>query len=83
MATAFNVKPDGEIGVLQIGGQVPTAGARVVTLEIEDRVGEMAVTGGVFADGKNSDALHLKGVDLASRNLRISAADGEAIVRSK
>jgi hypothetical protein len=83
MATALSVKPGGEIGVIRIGGQVRTASAHVVTIEIEGQVGEMAVTGGVFAEGKSADAIHLNGVDLDTRNLKVSAADGEAIVRSK
>jgi hypothetical protein len=82
-AIALSVKPGGSVGKVAIGGELRTSGANVVTLEVEGKIAEIDVVGGISATGAGSDAVHLGDGEIRGlEGAKISAAAGERIVRS-
>ncbi len=82
-AIAVSIKQGGEVDAIEVGGKVATRGDEVTTLEVEGRIGRLAVSGGILATGRRSDAVHasteLPGLD----QIELSAADGQTLVREK
>lgn len=82
-AIAVSIKQGGEVDAIEVGGKVATRGDEVTTLEVEGRIGRLAVSGGILATGRRSDAVHasteLPGLD----QIDLSAADGQTLVREK
>jgi len=83
-AVGLSVKPGGSIGKVSIGGQLRTSGAKVVTLEVEDReIDQIDVAGGISATGAGSDAVHLSHGEIGGLDhTTISSAAGEQLVRA-
>jgi hypothetical protein len=69
------------VGSATVGGRIRTAGEDVLTVEIEGRLDDLQVAGGISAEGRRSDAVRLRdpGPDLTG--LRIIARDGEPVVQ--
>ena len=81
-AVALSIKEDGVVDSITIGGQLATRGANVTTLEVEGTVRSFDATGGVLAEGKDSDAARVgeKGeIDLDG--VTLLAVKGEGLVR--
>lgn len=81
-AIALSVKPGADIGAAHVGGQIETLGADVVSVEIDGKLGEIQVRGGIAARGPRSDAVHVRGDVPGLAAVAISAADGNTVVRS-
>jgi len=80
-AIGLSVKPGAAIGAVRVGGQIETVGADVVSVEIEGKVGEFRVDGGVAARGPRSDAVHVRGDVPGLGAVNITAADGKPVVK--
>ena len=80
-ATAFSVKNGGDIAHVRTTGRITAFGDDVVAVDIDGRIGEIDVAGGVVASGARSDAVHVSG-DTAPdfSHIAITAADGHPIV---
>ena len=59
-AIAVSVKREGRIGRLEVGGDIRTSGDGVVSLELLGTVDHLSVTGRVAAEGRHSDAAHVR-----------------------
>lgn len=62
-ATAFSVKPGGEIGSVSIGGSLRTHGAEIITYDVEEggTVDSLTVGGTIDALGVNAVPTHIYG----------------------
>jgi hypothetical protein len=80
-AVALSVKPGGRIDSVIVGGRISTHGDDVVSVEIEGDVDDLQVTGGIAAEGRRSDAIHIHGARLDLSHIAVAATNGEAIVR--
>ncbi len=80
-AIGLSVKPGAAIGVVRVGGQIETLGADVVSVEIEGKVDEFRVVGGVAARGPRSDAVHVRGDVPGLGAVSVTAADGKPLVK--
>jgi hypothetical protein len=81
-AVALSVKQGGQIGTLNVGGRIHTAGDDVVTIEIEGDLGQLTVAGGISAAGNGSDAVHTGdgGPDFA--DITLTSEHGKALVHT-
>jgi hypothetical protein len=78
-AIALSVTKDGHIGALDVAGQLHTSGEDVVTLEIHGTIDDIAISGGVLATGRGSDAVHTcGGADLTG--IALNANHGQTLV---
>jgi hypothetical protein len=66
---------------VRVGGRIETVGADVVSVEIEGKVNEFRVGGGVAALGPRSDAVHVGGEVPGLGAVGVTAADGKVIVK--
>jgi len=80
-AIGLSVKPGAAIGAVRVGGRIETVGADVVSVEIEGKVGEFRVDGGVAARGPRPDAVHVRGDVPGLGAVNITAADGKPVVK--
>jgi hypothetical protein len=80
-AIALSVKPGGKVGTVEIGGCVRTTGDNVVSLEVEDAVERIDIAGGIIAEGKGSDGVHVRGEVPGLSGVNVRAAHGQAVVR--
>lgn len=53
----------------------------MLTVEIEGRLDDLQVAGGISAEGRRSDAVRLRDPGLDLTGLTITARDGEMLVR--
>ena len=76
-AVALSVKAGGVADSIRINGRLTTGGDHVTTLEVEGRVREFSVDGGIEATGTGSEAVRVDGgvIDLAG--IRIGARDDD------
>jgi len=79
-AIALSVKAGGTIGTATVGGRIGTRGDNVITVEIDGKLGHLQAAGGVTADGRHADAIHVRGDGPDLTGLSITAADGERVV---
>ena len=75
-AIALSVKEGGTVRSIEIGGQLSTSGDHVTTLEIQGRVGHIAVAGGINAKGKGSEAAQVSGIVPGLEAIRLTKARG-------
>ncbi|MEU5979796.1 hypothetical protein [Streptomyces sp. NPDC047315] len=85
-ATALSIKPGGRIGRATVGGKIATRGDSLVTVDVDGELDSLNAVGGISADGRSSDAVHLGGsvdarLDLSA--ISITAADGQAVVHTE
>jgi hypothetical protein len=59
-AIAVSVKPEGRIERLEVGGDIRTSGDDVVSLELSGTLDHLNVDGRVAAEGRRSDAAHVR-----------------------
>ena len=69
----------GKVGSVKIGGRVGTTGHNVVSVEVED--GKIEIAGGIVAEGKNSDGVHVRGYIKGLDGISDRAVHGQEIVR--
>jgi hypothetical protein len=81
-AVALSVKPSGALDRITVGGRIRTSGNDVVTVEIDGNVGELVAARGIFAHGRNSDAIHTADQSLALDHLTVRADHGQEIVHT-
>jgi hypothetical protein len=74
-AMALSVKPGGRIGQATVGGRIATRGDHLVTMELDGEVGSLTV-GGVHAQGRGSDGIHLRGDGVDLSDVEVTAAGG-------
>jgi hypothetical protein len=81
-AIALSVQAGAHVGSVHVGGQVRTRGDDVLTVEIAGRLDRLDVAGGIIAEGRRSDGVHLgvHGPDLAE--LAVSTRGGTPVVRT-
>jgi hypothetical protein len=80
-AIALSVKPGGKVGTVKVGGRIRTTGDNVVSLEVEDAVERIDVTGGLVAESKGSDGVHVRGEVPGLSDVNVRSAHGQVIVR--
>jgi hypothetical protein len=80
-AIALSVQAGGHVGSATVGGRIRTTGDDVLTVEIEGRLDDLRVAGGISAEGRRSDAVRLRDPGLDLTGLTITARDGEPLVR--
>jgi hypothetical protein len=80
-AIALSVQAGGHVGSATVGGRIRTAGDDVLTVEIEGRLDDLQVAGGISAEGRRSDAVRLRDPGLDLTGLTITARDGEPLVQ--
>lgn len=80
-AIALSVQAGGHVGSGTVGGRLRTAGDGVLTVEIEGRLDDLRVAGGISAEGHRSDGLRLHGPGPDLTGLTITARDGEPVIR--
>jgi hypothetical protein len=78
-AIALSIKPGGRIDQATIGGRIATGGDDLVTVEIDGSLGSLEVAGGIHAEGRGSDAIHVRDDALDLPGIEVTAA-GQAIV---
>jgi hypothetical protein len=80
-AVAISLKPEAAVERLKVGGDVRTTGDQSVSLELLGTVGRLEVDGEVVAEGRDSDAVHVRvgSVDSLDR-LTLVAAHGQRVV---
>ncbi len=66
---------------MRVGGRIETVGADVVSVEIDGKVDEIEVRGGIAARGPRSDAVHVRGEVRGLGAVAITAADGKSVVQ--
>ena len=69
------------IGQATIGGRIATKGDDLVTVEIDGELQSLTVGGGIHAEGRGSDAIHMRGNEPDLSGIEVTAAGGRAIVR--
>ncbi|MEU1791907.1 hypothetical protein ABZ553_39745 [Streptomyces sparsogenes] len=79
-AIALSIKPGGRIGHAAVGGRIATRGDHVVTVDIDGELGDLRAGGGIHAEGRGSDAVHLKGDGIDLSGVEVTAVDGQIIV---
>jgi hypothetical protein len=80
-AVALSVKPGGRIDRLMVGGDIRTGGHGVVSLEFLDTVEHLDIGGKVIAEGKHSDATHVRtGAADALESVSLRAPHGHRLV---
>jgi hypothetical protein len=77
----LSIKPGGRIGQARVDGRITTQGDNLVTVDIDGELGSLQVGGGIHAQGRGSDAVHLRGEGVDLTGVKITAADGQAVVR--
>lgn len=82
-AVAVSIKPGGQVDAMQVGGRLATAGAGVTTLEVEGRLGRLAVSGGIVATGAESDAVHTTTEIPGLADTQVHTAGGREVVRQQ
>ena len=71
-----------KFGAIIVGGQVRTSADNVITLELDGHVGQIEIAGGVAAQGKHSDAVHVRGAVPGLAEVAITTANGLDFVRT-
>jgi hypothetical protein len=80
-AIAVSVKPEGRIERLEVGGDIRTSGDGVVSLELLGTVDYLNVAGRVAAEGRHSDAAHVRrAVVAALEGVALCAPHGHRLV---
>ncbi|MDI3403284.1 hypothetical protein [Streptomyces cavernicola] len=82
-AIALSIKPGGRVGQAAVGGRIATRGDHLVTVDIDGELGDLRADGGIHAEGRGSDAVHLKGDGVELTGVEVTAVDGGAIVRAQ
>lgn len=81
-AVALSIKHGGDVGEITIGGRLHTSGDQVTTVEIDGKLAHLDVAGGISATGKKSDAVHATGEIHGLDSIRLTATNGQRLVRS-
>jgi hypothetical protein len=80
-AIAVSAKPGGRLKHVEVGGEIRTSGDGVVSLELLGTVDQLSVAGRVTAEGKHSDAAHVRpGAVDALEGVALRAAHGRRLV---
>jgi hypothetical protein len=80
-AVALSVKPGASIERLTVGGDIRTTGDAVVSLELLGTVGLIDIAGKVVAEGKHSDAAHVRtGATSALESVALRARRGRRLI---
>jgi hypothetical protein len=80
-AIAVGVKREGRIGRLEVGGDIRTSGDGVVSQELLGTVDHLSVAGRVAAEGRHSDAAHVRpAVVAALEGVALRARHGPRLV---
>jgi hypothetical protein len=80
-AIALSVKPGANVGAVRVGGQIETVGADVVSVEIDGKLDEIQVRGGIAARGPRSDAVHVRGDVPGLGAVAVTAANGKTVIK--
>jgi hypothetical protein len=82
-AIAVSVKREGRIGCLEVGPDIRTNGDGVVSLELLGTVDHLKVTGRIAAEGRHSDAAHVRpAVVAALEGVALRASHGHRLVEA-
>jgi hypothetical protein len=80
-AIALSIKPGGRVGQATVGGRIATGGDDLVTVEVDGALGSLEVAGGIHAQGRGSDAIHVRDDALDLSGIEVTAVAGLPIVR--
>ena len=83
LAYAVSVQPGGSVMEMTVEGGMTTEGDNLTTLQVQDKVARLHVSGGIRAKGHGSDGIQVEGGTIPLVDLEITAENGVAVKLNK